>query len=314
MTVSDYEAQRGAFALDTVVHGDSTLLVPRLPDGCVDVVVTSPPYWGQRISPGVGVEEDPRDYLSALVAVFAPLLDKLSDTATVWINTGDTYNTPLNWSEQDRPYSTLGRDAAGLPAGNSAYTKPRPPRKAFVDHADGWLTRGGLLGLPHRLAAMLCEHGYLLRGEVVWSKPNALPEGRCRRPHRTHELILLFAKTAQHSFRVAPPVKSVWNIAPDRIGGPQHHSRFPVALPAACLDAHGSCGEDTLVLDPFAGSATTGVAAKDMGARFVGFELDSHTASTANERLAYHAPQLRLWRPQPQQADSPGPARLIFGE
>src|SRR5262249_58363502 len=132
----------------------------------------------------------------------------------------------------------------------------------------------------------LCDAGYLFRGEVVWRKANPLPEGRCRRPHRRHESVFLLAKREDHAFRVAPPVGSVWEFASEKVDGPAHFSRFPEELPRRCIEAYGAAGRDVIVLDPFAGSGTTGLAAQRLGCSFLGFEIDPEQAAAANARPA----------------------------
>ena len=225
-------------------------LIPLLPDASIDVVVTSPPYWGQRQSLGSGTEDDPRDYIAFLNGVFTAILPKLKRQGIVWLNMGDAYNTPINWGPKDYKYSSLGPDGNGFSPDNAAYTKPRFKRKAFIDKSSGWLQYGNLLMLPQRLLIALVESGYIYRGEVIWSKKNAMPEGRCRRPHRKHEPIFLLAKDERHSFRASPPVPSVWTFANETISGLQHRSRFPIELPMRCIEAYGQTGSDVLVLDP----------------------------------------------------------------
>jgi DNA modification methylase len=219
-----------------VTQGDCLNLIPNLTNGSVDVVVTSPPYWGQRISSGTGTEEDPRHYLRFLVDAFTSLLPKMKHDGVVWINLGDAFNTPLNWSEDDHKYSSLGPDRNGLSPMNSAYIKPRAKRRAFLDEGARWLKYGNLLALPYRLVIALCDVGYLFRGEVIWRKANPMPEGKCRRPHRCHEPIYLLARQESHQFRVSPPVKSVWEFPNEKVDGVAHYSRFPEELPRRCID------------------------------------------------------------------------------
>lgn len=276
----------GPFQLNRAHEGDCLELIQQLPDESIDVVVTSPPYWGQRRSKGIGAEEDPRDYVKFLTDVFMSLLPKLKLGGVIWINIGDAYNTPVNWREDDRQFSTLGADKSGLPAHNSAYTKPRMRRKAFIEKEMAWLQYGNLLALPYRLVLALCDGGYLYRGEVIWRKKNPMPEGRCRRPHRCHESIYLLAKGERHNFRVAPPVKSVWEFANEKIDGLKHFSRFPEELPCRCIDAYGLAGEEVVVLDPFSGSGTTGIAALRLGCSYIGFEIEPEQVAASNERLA----------------------------
>jgi DNA modification methylase len=271
--------------LNKVHEGDCLELIAGLPDRSIDVLVTSPPYWGQRTSGGLGVEDDPRDYLAVLTRVFVTFLPKLKDQGIVWINIADSYNTPVNWRYNDLKYSSLGAERDGLPGHNSAYTKPRAKRKAFIDRGARWLTYGSLLALPGRLVMALCDAGYLFRGEVIWRKRNPMPEGRCRRPHRQHESVFLLAKNEDHCFRVTPPVGSVWEFANERIDGPAHHSRFPEELPRRCIDAYGRLGPSTVVLDPFSGSGTTGLAARKLNCSYMGFEIDGDQVAASNRRL-----------------------------
>ena len=272
-----------------VFEGDCLELIPKLPDASVDIVVTSPPYWGQR-SPGGGLgngtEEDPREYVAFLEAVFAALLPKLKRCGILWLNLGDSYNTPVNWGATDYKYSSLGADKNGFSADNAAYTKPRFKRKAFIDKTTGWLQYGNLLMLPQRLLVALIESGYLYRGEVVWAKKNPMPEGRCRRPHRKHESIYLLAKDERHSFRTVPPVPSVWEFANEHIAGLQHRSRFPVELPKRCIEAYGRSGGGVVVLDPFSGSGSTGIAALRLGCTYIGFEIDPEQVEESRRRLS----------------------------
>ena len=275
----------GPFPLNTVATGDCRQLIPKLPDESVDIIVTSPPYWGQRLSEGTGNEQDPRDYLTLLTRVFAALLPKLKRQGIAWINLGDAYNTPVNWRSDDRVYSSLGPAKAGLPAGNSAYVKPRSRRQAFIDIASPWLTYGNLLALPTRLVISLCDAGYLYRGEVIWRKRNPLPEGRCRRPHRQHEPIYLLSRDERHHFRVSPPIGSVWDFPNEKLPGLPHYSRFPEELPRRCIEAYGKVGPEVVILDPFSGSGTTGLAAQKLSCSFVGFEIDADQAIASNHRL-----------------------------
>lgn len=281
----------GEFELNTVIEGDCRDLIKRLPDESIDIMVTSPPYWGQRTSLGFGVEEDPRHYIDFLVETFSDLLPKLKPTGIIWINVGDAYDTPINWKEDDYTYSTLGADKNGLSRNNSAYVKNRAKRKAFIDKNTNWLKYGNLLALPYRMVIGLCDAGYYFRGEVIWKKQNPMPEGKARRPHRGHEPIYLLTKKLEHSFLMSPPVKSVWELANEAIKGKKHFSRFPLQLPLRCIQAYGRTGEDVIVLDPYSGSGTTGLAALNLGCSYIGFEIDPEQVAASNERLTEYQKQ-----------------------
>ena len=275
----------GPFPLNKVTQGDCRHLVLELPDNSVDVLITSPPYWGQRLSKGAGTEDDPRQYLAFLTELFTSFLPKLKPHGLVWLNMGDAYNTPVNWRRDDHRYSSLGPDKTGLAESNTAYTKPRAKRRAFIDPHVGWLTYGNLLALPTRLILNLCDHGYLFRGEVIWRKTNPMPEGRCRRPHRQHEPVYVLARDERHFFRVKPPVSSVWEFPNEKIDGPAHFSRFPFELPRRCIEAYGRTGPDVVVFDPFSGSGTTGIAAISLDCTYIGFEIDPDHVEASNARI-----------------------------
>ncbi len=276
----------GEFTLNKVYLGDCLDLTRRLPDNCIDVIVTSPPYWGQRTSSGVGVERDPRDYLATLVERFVELRRALKPKGLLWINIGDAHNTPVNWRRDDLKYSTLGPTRSGLGENNAAYLKPRFKRRAYVDPNVSWLQYGNLLALPYRLVIALGDAGYLFRGEVIWKKLNPMPEGKCRRPHRSHEGIYLLTKSEDHEFKIGPPVKSVWEIPNEGVNGVRHYSRFPTELPRRCIEAYGRRGIEVIVLDPFSGAATTGIAALALGCSYIGFEIEPRLVEASNKQLA----------------------------
>lgn len=105
----------GPWTLDTVHNVDCARALRALPNDCLDLVITSPPYWGQRRAGGLGTEADPRDYVANLTAVLADSMRCLKPTGTLWLNVGDAYNTPINWREGDHVYSSLGAHSSTFP-------------------------------------------------------------------------------------------------------------------------------------------------------------------------------------------------------
>ena len=198
MTVSFHQAI--SVGKSEIYEGDCLELIPMLPESSIDVVVTSPPYWGQRQSMGNGTEEDPRNYIEFLQSVFIAILPKLKRDGIVWINLGDAYNTPVNWGHKDYKYSSLGPDGNGFSPENSAYTKPRFKRRAFVDKSIGWLTYGNLLMLPQRLLISLVDCGYLYRGEVIWAKKMRCPRGSVGAPIASMSLFFSLRGTSSTLF------------------------------------------------------------------------------------------------------------------
>ena len=226
----------GPWSLDKTHNVDCLRGLRNLPSDCLDVVVTSPPYWGQRGNTGLGTEPDPRDYVRNLTAILAEAMRCIKPRGTLWLNIGDAYNTPINWRAKDHEYSSLGPSGIGLNPTNSAYTKNRGRRRAFLDKDTGWLQYGNLLAIPHRIVLAMSDSGFLFRGEIIWHKSRPLPEGRCRRPHRRHEGIYVFANDERHRFQVKPPVGSVWKLVqvPNRT---PHCSTFPLDLPLRCIQS-----------------------------------------------------------------------------
>ena len=273
----------GGWELNSVHNADCMVGLREIPDDSVDVAITSPPYWGQRGDHGVGTTSDPRTYVTNLIEIFLEVMRKLKPNGLLWLNIGDAYNTPINWRLDDRQYSTLGVDRNGLSLDNSAYTKNRGRRRAFIEENVSWLSYGNLLALPYRIVLGLCDQGMIFRGEVIWSKRKAMPEGRCRRPHRKHESIYIIAKSERHNFRTNPPVPSVWDLQPDSNQRTAHYSTFPLSLPMSCIKASGI--ESGIVLDPFMGSGTTGLAATILGFDYIGFELEAEYSALANQRI-----------------------------
>ena len=271
------------FELNRIHHMDCLEGLRQMPENFVDIAITSPPYWGQRGDEGIGLEEDPRDYVNNVSEILLEVMRVLKPTGLLWLNLGDAYNTPINWRLDDLKYSTLGSDGKGLAPTNSAYTKDRGTRRAFIQKEVGWLQYGNLLALPWRIVLKLCDRGMYYRGEVIWSKRKAMPEGQCRRPHRKHESIYIIAKNEKHSFRTKPPVPSVWDLKPDPVEDKGHTSTFPLSLPIACIEASGI--QKGIVLDPFMGSGTTGMAAVIKGFDYIGFEINLKNVEKAYKRI-----------------------------
>ena len=273
----------GSWRINQVHPVDCLTALRSIPDNSFDLVVTSPPYWGQRGDAGLGSERDPRDYVTNLTTVLHEAMRCIRPRGLLWLNIGDAYNTPINWRRKDADYSTLGPSRSGHDPSNVIYQKDRGKRRVFTDPSSPYLQDGNLLGLPYRIVLALTDRGWLFRGEVAWVKSRPVPEGRCRRPHRRHEAIYIIAKREDHRFRTDPPVGSVWRLVqqPNRTS---HTSIFPIDLPLQCIQAsdmppHG------VVCDPFMGSGTTGVAARMLGHRWLGFELNEKHCETANARL-----------------------------
>ncbi len=178
------------YADDTVTlwQGDALEVLRRLPDSSADCVVTSPPYYGLRdygVEGQYGLEETPAAYVEQLVAVFSEIRRVLADDGTVWLNIGDSYAGKANGG------ATFDRHRGhGHKAGIIA------PQRNNLAHAP----YKSLLGIPWRTALALIEAGWTLRNDVVWTKPNAMPESVEDRLSGRHEHVFLLTKGPRYYF------------------------------------------------------------------------------------------------------------------
>lgn len=173
----------------TLHHGDALGVAKALPDGSADCIVTSPPYFGLRDygEPGqYGLEDSPAEYVENLRTLFAELRRVLADDGTLWLNLGDSY------------YSGRGNP------GPNADDRKSVTRYGWVRPVDrtgqGWAKPKDLLGIPWRVAFALQDDGWTLRNDVIWSKPNAMPESVADRLSSRHEHVFMLAKNRRYFF------------------------------------------------------------------------------------------------------------------
>jgi DNA modification methylase len=189
-----------------LIRGDARYLP--LVDGCVDCVVTSPPYWGLRRYPDprqIGLEPTPEAYVDGMRRVFDSLHRVLKDTGTVWLNLGDSYCTTAPGTGMAGPSatSTLDRNAR-LDAQDAERGKNvRPMTPAGLKPKD-------MVGVPWRVAFALQADGWFLRSDIVWAKPNCMPESVTDRPTRAHEYVFLLAKS-HHYFYDAEAIREPYS-------------------------------------------------------------------------------------------------------
>lgn len=168
----------------TVYHADVLDGLRAMPDGSVDVVVTSPPYWGLRdygVEGQLGLEPTIGEYLENMTAVFAEVHRVLSRHGTLWLNMGDAY-TSGNRGRYDAD------DGDGRTRGRDHDRRPRSSRDKE------------LVGAPWRLAFALQDAGWKLRADNIWAKPNPMPESVTDRPTKAHEYVFLFSKQRRYYF------------------------------------------------------------------------------------------------------------------
>jgi DNA modification methylase len=174
--------------LVTLLTGDCRELLKTLPAESVHCCVTSPPYWGLRDygHPNqIGQEATPEAYVETMRAVFAEVRRVLRADGTLWLNLGDSYASP--WPCRRR--NALGNGS--LPDGRRGN---RPPRLG------NRIKDKDLIGIPWRLAFALQEDGWYLRSDIIWHKPNAMPESIRDRPTKAHEYLFLFSKSPRYFY------------------------------------------------------------------------------------------------------------------
>jgi DNA modification methylase len=176
----------------------------RIPDNTIDCIVTSPPYWGLRdygVEGQIGLEPTLSEFLEKLELVFAECMRVLKPTGTLWVNMGDSYFT--------------GVGGARKPGGGSQGKKFNGPsiQPNRIPGAAGNLMPKSLTGQPWRLAFRLQDQGWILRSEIIWSKPNPMPESVQDRPTRAHETIFLFSTQGRYFYNaeaIRTPAKAEW--------------------------------------------------------------------------------------------------------
>lgn len=266
-----------AFFDSVIYEGDALTVLQRLPDCSVQAIITSPPYWGLRdysIPDQLGLEGRLPQYINALRSIFSEARRVLKDDGIFWLNIGDGYTSGnRGWRAPD---------------------KKNPARAMSVrpDTPDG-LKPKDLIGIPWRLAFALQEDGWYLRADIVWNKPNAMPESVKDRPTRCHEYLFMFSKDERYFYNREAVMeingsgrprnrRSVWSIHTQPFPG-AHFATFPPGLVEPCIEAATKPGD--FVLDPFFGSGTAGLVAQQMRRKYVGIELSSTYVELAAARL-----------------------------
>jgi len=184
---------------DIIKHiGNCLDILPTLPEKSVDCCVTSPPYWGLRdygVEGQLGLEETPDKFVDNLVKVFREVRRVLKDNGTLWLNLGDTYS---NHRDSKSTSQTLAKGGSSEKAhviekGKNHSRNSKMLKSVGLKHKD-------LVGIPWRVALALQQDGWYLRSDIIWSKPNPMPESVTDRPTKAHEYIFLLSKSEKYYY------------------------------------------------------------------------------------------------------------------
>ena len=172
-------------AENKILQGDSLQVLRTMPDKSVNCCITSPPYYGLRdygMDAQIGLEESPEEYIEKLTAVFREVRRVLTDDGTLWVNIGDTYN--------------------GNKKGNTEVNKNRKVAESSNFYKRIWngAKEKDLLGIPWMLAFSLRSDGWYLRNDIIWDKPNQMPDGAKDRCTKAHEYVFLLSKSQRYYF------------------------------------------------------------------------------------------------------------------
>lgn len=260
-------------------EGDNRCILPQIESQSVQCCVTSPPYWGLRDyqhSAQIGAEESPKDYVQNLVEIFREVRRVLSDDGTFWLNVGDGYARN----------GGTGSHGPNAQVGNSKRLIQR--RNCRVPNCWGLKDRD-LMGLPWRVAFALQDDGWLLRSKITWLKKAPMPESVKNRPSNATEEIFLFSKSAKYYYNnqavreeTGANLRNYWLLGTDA-GDKLHPAVFPKELARRCIILGSRPGD--VILDPFSGSGTTGIAAIESNRRVVLIELNEEYAARSETRI-----------------------------
>jgi site-specific DNA-methyltransferase (adenine-specific) len=277
-----------------------------------------------RVDGQLGLEKTPEEYVAKMVEVFREVRRVLRDDGTLWLNLGDSYaatTKQTGQNDRDRPHN-------GEPRGT--YDVGTAGDKTQIRTNLNGLKTKDLVGIPWRVAFALQADGWWLRQDIIWAKPNPMPESVTDRCTKSHEYVFLLSKSAKY-FYDSEAVKeasagrevfgnwvkgqpcpdrndnarqnmdrqetrnrrSVWHISTRPYKG-AHFATFPPALIEPCIKA--GCPVGGVVLDPFGGSGTTGRVASDLGRSSILCELNADYVELIRQRLTEPAKPVKKKR------------------
>ena len=298
---------------NTILYGDCRDTLKQF-DEQARTCITSPPYYGLRDYGGeenqIGQEKTPEEFIDQLVSVFKEVRNVLTDDGTLWINLGDSYYNYRPGKGQSYPKQSVSKTNQDLPT----QCNKRGNKLEGLKEKD-------LIGIPWMFAFAMRSDGWYLRQDIIWHKPNPMPESVKDRCTKSHEYIFLLSKNKKYYYdneAIKEPVKQDWGTR-NRTNGKYHNSGsglsphsgltksydrknkrdvwsitnkpykgshfavFPPDLITPCILAGSEKGD--IILDPFMGSGTTAMVAKSLGRDYIGCELHEEYSNLRDQRV-----------------------------
>lgn len=303
-----------------IICGDSLKVLKTIPGESIDCVVTSPPYWALRdygVKGQIGLESSIEEYLDKLILIFDEVKRVLKPSGTCWVNFGDTYANKTKGGHQNKVQDNIFDSLTTRATIPKLKTELNIPAKS-------------LCLIPSRFAIRMIERGWMLRNEIIWYKPNAMPQSVKDRFTVDFEKVFFFVKNRKYYFRqqfealknpqelkrrFSNPFdhhkyrkfsgkshknletikqsqkkilkrgrnkRCVWSIG-TAASEADHFAVFPPRLVETPILA--GCPENGIVLDPFIGSGTTAVVAKQLKRNYIGIELNPEYVKLAKTRI-----------------------------
>ena len=307
---------------DTILYGDCRRTLCAFLPKSARMCVTSPPYYGLRNYGDeqyqIGQEQTPEKFIDNLVNVFKEVKNVLTDDGTCWVNLGDSYYNYRPGRGQGLAKQTVSTTKQDLP--------DVCPRRG--NRLEG-LKEKDLIGIPWMFAFAMRADGWYLRQDIIWHKPNPMPESVKDRCTKAHEYIFLFSKQKNYYYdneAIKEPAKdwgtrdrtqgkyhnpgtglsphsgltksyekrnkrSVWSVTKKPYKG-AHFATYPEELIEPCILAGSEQGD--IVLDPFMGSGTTAAVAKSLGRDYIGCELHEEYGDLIQKRIDEYEPVVEV--------------------
>jgi DNA modification methylase len=306
----------------TLLQGHCLDVLKTLPEESVQTCITSPPYFGLRdygCGGQIGLESTPEQFVQSLVDVFAEVHRVLKKDGTLWLNLGDSYAAQRSGTSM--PAETLAGGVGGKGDKAAHRGHDGAAGHAHRNASNIGLKHKDLIGIPWRVAFALQSYGWYLRQDIIWHKPNPMPESVTDRCTKAHEYIFLMTKSPKYYYdheSIKDPVKQDWGTR-DRTNGKYHNegtglqphsgleksyetankrsvwtvttkpykgahfATYPTELIRPCVLAGSRAGD--VVLDPFNGSGTTGFVSVEERRKYIGIDINPEYLALADARI-----------------------------